>query len=81
MTVLKERRLAAGMTRKQLSEAAGVPLRSIETWESGRFGGAHLESAVKVADALELYVEQLLTYDYDDVLMIQVEEDADESDD
>lgn len=65
MNVLKERRIAAGMTKRQLAEAAGLPTRTIETWEDGGIVGARLESACKVADALGVWADQLLTFDYD----------------
>lgn len=35
MLTLKEARLAAGLTQKQMSDAFGIPLRTIESWESG----------------------------------------------
>lgn len=33
---IKEARLSAGLTQKQMSEFIEVPLRTIEDWESGK---------------------------------------------
>lgn len=33
---IKEVRLSAGLTRKQMSDLLGVPLRTLEDWESGK---------------------------------------------
>lgn len=74
MTVMKERRLAAGMTQRELAEAAKVSTRNIEHWESGGIWGARFESVIRVADALQLMAEQLVTYEYDEALMVQEDE-------
>lgn len=32
---IKEARLKAGFTQKQLSDMLGIPLRTVESWEAG----------------------------------------------
>lgn len=50
LMVLDERK-KKGMTRKQLSEASGIPICTIQKWEQGR-GGISLDNADKVFKAL-----------------------------
>lgn len=33
---IKEARLAAGLSQAKMSEILGIPIRTIENWESGR---------------------------------------------
>lgn len=33
---IKESRIAAGLTQRQMSEVFGIPLRTIEDWETGK---------------------------------------------
>ena len=75
MNVLRERRIAAGLTKKELAEAANLPKRTIESWEEGGIYGARLEAACRVADVLGIWADQLLTFDHD------AKETPDESDD
>lgn len=58
---LKERRKAAGMTVEALSEASGVPIRTIFHWERNGTGRATVESLKKVADALNVDIGDLVT--------------------
>lgn len=67
--MLKERIEAAGLTQKELARISGVSLRTIEHWvEHGVENGA-VKNVVKVADALQLFIEQLMTDEYDEYLM------------
>ena len=53
MMSIKEARLAVGFTQKQLSDTFDIPLRTIESWESGnRTPPRYVET---------LIVEKLLT--------------------
>ena len=36
MKTIKEARLAAGLTQRQMSDLFGIPLRTIEDWERGQ---------------------------------------------
>ena len=36
MLTIKEARLAAGLTQEGLSKELGIPIRTIQDWESGR---------------------------------------------
>lgn len=57
--VLKEKRRAAGMTVKALSELSGVPKRTIQNWESQGVGHASVENLLKVARALGTTLDEL----------------------
>lgn len=73
--MLTERRKAAGLTRKQLSAMSGVSLRTLEQWEKYGVWNGTFKNVLKVADALELYMEQLITDQYDEFLMIEVDDE------
>ena len=52
-----------GITQKELSRLANLKNpRQVEYWESkpGRFNGAHLDSALAIADALGVDVKELM---------------------
>lgn len=36
MLTIKESRISAGLTQKQMSDLLEIPLRTIEEWEAGR---------------------------------------------
>jgi transcriptional regulator with XRE-family HTH domain len=55
---LKRLREAAGMTQAALAEAAGVPLRTYQTWEQG-VRTPLIDAAAKVAQALDVSLDEL----------------------
>lgn len=61
-TKLQSARQRAGMTRAQLAEKAGVPLRTLEGYEQGRrdFNKAAVAEALRIAEALSVDVRELL---------------------
>lgn len=63
--MLKQRRLDAGLSRPQLSKISGVPLRTIESIESGNILNSRAYTLKKLADALGIWVDCLLTDEYD----------------
>lgn len=66
MGVLRERRNAAGLTQKQLAEMAGVHVRCIAYWEKVGIEHASVGNAKPVADALGLWIDQLVTDEHDE---------------
>ena len=62
MTKLQERRAAAGLSRPALAKAAGVNVRTIESYEQGlrKVRRMALEDALKIAAALNCSVEELI---------------------
>jgi transcriptional regulator with XRE-family HTH domain len=55
---LKRMREAAGMTQAALAKAAGVPLRTYQTWEQG-VRTPLIDAAAKVAEALDVSLDDL----------------------
>jgi transcriptional regulator with XRE-family HTH domain len=55
---LKQLREAAGMTQAELAKAAGVPLRTYQTWEQG-VRTPLIDAAAKVAEALDVSLDEL----------------------
>jgi transcriptional regulator with XRE-family HTH domain len=55
---LKQLREAAGMTQAALAKAAGVPLRTYQTWEQG-VRTPLFDAAAKVAEALGVSLDDL----------------------
>ena len=62
MSKLKERRIAAGMTQKSLSEKTGVNLQMIRFYEQGvnDINKAEALTVLKLADALGCEVRDIL---------------------
>ena len=60
--MVRERRLALGLTQAQLARAAGINPRQIQKIESGeiRLGNITLANAARLAEALGLTIEALL---------------------
>lgn len=56
---IAQRRLALGMTQKQLAEAVGCLGKDVSRWEHG-LRKPRAETAVKIAQALECSVEELI---------------------
>jgi len=59
MRGLKQARERRGVTRRQLSEATGIPVATIKTWELG-YREAGIDKAAIVADALGCPVSELV---------------------
>jgi transcriptional regulator with XRE-family HTH domain len=55
---LKQMREAAGMTQAAVAQAAGVPLRTYQTWEQG-VRTPLIDAAAKVAEALDISLDDL----------------------
>lgn len=55
-------RRAAGLTRKQLAEKAGVPFRTIEAYEQGKnnINMASVASVKKIADVIGVPIETII---------------------
>lgn len=74
--MLRERRKAAGLTVPELSELSGVPENTIWSWEKHGVENGTVKNVLKVADALQLFIEQLITDKYDDALMEENDEET-----
>jgi transcriptional regulator with XRE-family HTH domain len=55
---LQALRKKANLSQSQLARLAGVPVSTLQDWEHGR-RYMRLESAMKLADALELTLDEL----------------------
>jgi transcriptional regulator with XRE-family HTH domain len=55
---LKEMREAAGLTQAAVAAAAGVPLRTYQTWEQG-VRTPLIDAAAKVAEALDVSLDDI----------------------
>lgn len=62
MADLKQIRAAAGMTQRQLADAAGVNIRQIQKIEASeiKIGNVTLQNAAALAQALGVPIEELL---------------------
>jgi DNA-binding Xre family transcriptional regulator len=60
--LLIEGRIAAGLTQRQLAERLGLPEQQIQRYEATMYSGVSLERLQDVADALELEIEEQVTY-------------------
>lgn len=60
--LLIEGRIAAGLTQRQLAERLGLPEQQIQRYEAAMYSGVSLERLQEVADALELEIEEQVTY-------------------
>lgn len=64
--MLKQRRLEAGLSQRQLAEKSGVPLRTIENLEqNANIMNARGYTLKKLADALGIWMDCLLTDEHD----------------
>ena len=63
MSRLKDLRIAAGLTQVELADAAGVPFQTIQKYERGalKIENMTLSKAAKIAAALGIHAEELLT--------------------
>jgi transcriptional regulator with XRE-family HTH domain len=57
---LKEERLRAGLTQKQLGEIIGVTDRTIQNYEHGRGGAARFSHIKALAEALHIKADELM---------------------
>lgn len=58
--MLKQIRKEAGMSMRALSEASGIPERTIYHWEAGHAADARYAHLRKVADALGCTMEEIV---------------------
>jgi transcriptional regulator with XRE-family HTH domain len=56
---VKRLRLAAGLSQSGLARAVGIPVDTVQNWETGRRAGPRLETAVTVAAALGVTLDEL----------------------
>ena len=61
MTKLKELRKTAGLTRVQLSERTGIPVRTLEAYEQGRRKARKISTLCDLAEALNMKPFELLS--------------------
>lgn len=61
--MLKEERKRAGMTQEQLSDASGVPRRTIQDWERWGVSPAVAGKLIALSDALGCTVDAILKSD------------------
>lgn len=61
--MLKTKRKEAGLSRPKLMELTGVPVRTIQNWETVGIEHATVGAAVKVAHVLGCTIEDLLSED------------------
>ena len=66
MSNLQKMRKAKNMSQSQLAAASGVPLRMIQYYEQGArdINKAGVTTALKLADALECNVKEILNETY-----------------
>lgn len=67
--MLRQRRKEAGLSQRELSELSGVPLRTIQHWELKGVENGTVKNVLNVSKALGLLIDQLVTDEYDDVLI------------
>lgn len=60
--LLIEGRIAAGLTQRQLADRLGLPEQQIQRYEATMYSGVSLDRLQEVADALELEIEERVTY-------------------
>lgn len=63
MNHIKQIRQAKNLNRKQLSELSGVPSRTIDDWENNRRVPRDVYQLKKVADVLEVKIEDLIEWE------------------
>lgn len=57
---MKKKRKDAGMSIRELSDASGVPDRTIRHWEAGHAAGASYANLSKVAKALGCTIDDIV---------------------
>lgn len=62
MNNIKALRQIKNMTRKALSDKSGVPVRTIDDWENGRRIPRDVYQLKKIADVLEVKIEDLINF-------------------
>lgn len=63
MNHIKEIRKEKGFSRAELSKVSGVPARTIDDWENNRRKPRDVYQLKKVADALEVKIEDLIEWE------------------
>lgn len=76
---IKQVRTAQGMGRAELSRRSGVPVRTLEDWESGRRNPTSIDSVVPVAQALGVGLDMLYSDEYISAMNAQALHDMDQA--
>lgn len=63
MNRIKELREQKHISRAELSRRSGVPVRTIDDWENDRRKARDIYQLKKIADVLEVNIEQLINWD------------------
>ena len=63
MNHIKELRKEKGFSRTELSKISGVPARTIDDWENNRRKPRDVYQLKKVADSLEVKIEDLIDWE------------------
>ena len=60
--VLKEARVAAGLTQRELAQRLGTAAQQVQRWEASDYRGVGLDRVQDVADALGLQIRETIAY-------------------
>lgn len=74
---IKDARLAKNMSRAELSRRSGVPVRTLEDWESGRRNPMDVDVVISVSKALDVDLGELYSDEYIHILNAQALSDMD----
>lgn len=76
---IKQARAVQGMSRAELSRRSGVPVRTLEDWESGRRNPTSIDALVPVARALGTGIDMLYSDEYISALNAQALSNMDQA--
>lgn len=62
---IKELRIKAGLTQKDLAEKSNVPYRTIQDWEDCRVKTSDVYKLHRIAKVLECTIEDLINFEED----------------
>lgn len=65
MTNIEKFRIKAGWSRTEMAKKSGVPVRTIDDWENGRRKPRDVYQLKKVADVLQVKIEDLIEQNSD----------------
>jgi ribosome-binding protein aMBF1 (putative translation factor) len=60
---LIEARIAARLSQKELAKRLKIPEQEVQRYEANQYAGASLERLQEVADALNIHIEERVTYE------------------
>ena len=63
MNKIKKAREGVGFSRAELSKLSGVPVRTIDDWENNRRKPRDVYQIKKVADALNVRIEDIIEFE------------------